>query len=134
MARRTTRWCTPPPKVLSLPTSQRIELCYAFEGKAHYHGPLVGEPVELLLIDGKRRTRWVSSPALYSPRYPVDVDIDESERVLGWRMPSRDLRHGDYDAVDPGLAQFDYRPVPNSPERGTPFDISSNETRMRLDF
>jgi len=35
MVRRTTRWRIPPAKVLSLPTSQRIEFCYAFEGKAH---------------------------------------------------------------------------------------------------
>jgi hypothetical protein len=114
MVRRTTRWRIPPPKLLSLPTSQRIELCYAFEGKAHYHGPLIGEAAELLLIDRERRTRWVSSPALYSPRYPVDVDVDEGERVLGWRMPSGDLRHGDYDAVDPDLADLERLPVPNT--------------------
>jgi hypothetical protein len=37
MVRRTTRWRKPPPKLLSLPTSQRTELCYAFEGKAEHH-------------------------------------------------------------------------------------------------
>jgi hypothetical protein len=42
MVRRTTRWRKPPPKVLSLPTSQRTELCYAFEGKADYHGLCAG--------------------------------------------------------------------------------------------
>ena len=44
MVRRTTRWRIPPIKVLSLPTSQRIEFCYAFEGKAHYHGPSSERP------------------------------------------------------------------------------------------
>jgi hypothetical protein len=47
MVRRTTRWRKPPPKVLSLSTSQRTELCYAFEGKAYHHSPLSGERVEL---------------------------------------------------------------------------------------
>ena len=42
MVRRTPRSRKPPPKVLSLPTSQRTELCYAF-----YHGPLSGERVKL---------------------------------------------------------------------------------------
>ena len=38
MVRRTPRWRKPPPKVLLLPTSQRTELCYVFEGKAYHHG------------------------------------------------------------------------------------------------
>jgi hypothetical protein len=54
MVRRTKRWRAPPPKVLSLPTSKHTELCYAFQGKAHHHGPLRGERTELLLIDQDR--------------------------------------------------------------------------------
>jgi len=109
---RRTRWRKPPPKVLSLPTSQRTELCYAFEGKAHTWGPLTGERVELLLIDQERHTRWVNSPAKLSPDYLVDEDCD-GWRVLGWRLPSGELRHGDYDVVDPELADLDRLPVPN---------------------
>ena len=112
MSRRTKRWRAPPPKILSLPTSKHTELCYAFEGKAHHHGPLVGECVELLLIDQERRTRWVESPAKYSPLYPVDEDVD-GWRVLGWRLPSGQLRHGDYDVVDPELADLERLPEPN---------------------
>ena len=112
MVRRTTRWRAPPPKVLSLPTSKHAELCYAFQGKAHYHGPLSGERVELLLIDQERHTRWVNSPVRsYAVDYPVDEDCD-GWRVLG--VPSGELRHGDYDIVDPELADFDRLPVPNS--------------------
>ena len=75
MGRRTRRWRAPPPKVLSLPTSTHTELCYAFEGKAHHHGPLRGERVELLLIDLEitlnldRLSR--SDRADASKRYPV---------------------------------------------------------------
>jgi hypothetical protein len=113
MTRRTTRWRAPPQKVLSLPTSKRTELCYAFQGKAHIFGPLNGERVELLLIDHERRTRWVDSPVrAYLVDYPVDEDCD-GWRVLGWRLPSGQLRHGDYDIVDPELADFDRLPVPN---------------------
>jgi hypothetical protein len=32
MARRSPRWCKPPPKVLSTPQSKHVELCYALEG------------------------------------------------------------------------------------------------------
>jgi hypothetical protein len=74
MVRRTRRWRTPPPKILSLPTSKHTELCYAFEGKAHHRGPLRGERVELLLIDQERHTRWVDSPAELSTIYRVDED------------------------------------------------------------
>jgi hypothetical protein len=76
MVRRTKRWRAPPPKVPSLPTSRRTERCYAFEGKAHHHGPLLGERVQLLLIGQDRHTRWVNSPAKFSPDYPVDEDVD----------------------------------------------------------
>lgn len=48
-----------------------------------------------------------SSPEKMSPIYPVDEDCD------GWRLPSGSLRHGDYDVVDPDLADFDRLPVPN---------------------
>lgn len=113
MVRRTTRWRKPPPKVLSLPTSQRTELCYAFEGKAHHHGPIRGERVTLLPVDQERRVRWVNSPAEISPIYPVDEDV-EGWRVLGWRLPSGELRYGDYDVVDPDLADVDRLPLPNS--------------------
>jgi len=113
MVRRTKRWRPPPPKVLSLPTSKHTELCYAFEGKAHYHGPIRGERVELLLINRDRHVRWVNSPVhSYSVDYPVDEDCG-GWRVLGWRLPSGILRHGDYDVVDPDLADFDRLPVPN---------------------
>jgi hypothetical protein len=113
MARRTKRWRAPPPKVLALPTSKHTELCYAFEGKAHHHGPLRGERVELLLIDQERHVRWVSSPADSSLRYPVDDDAD-GWHVLGWRLPGGELRHGEYDVVDPELADVDRLPRPNT--------------------
>ena len=46
----------------------------------------------------------------------------------GWRMADGSMPLGDYDAVDPELAQFDYLPVPNVPEIG---DYSVH-SRMRL--
>jgi hypothetical protein len=70
MVRRTRRWRAPPPNVLSLATSKHTERCYAFEGKAHHHGPLTGERVELLLINRERLVRWVDSPVRTS-RVPL---------------------------------------------------------------
>jgi len=130
MVRRTPRWRKPPPKVLSLPTSQRTELCYAFEGKAYHHGPLSGERVELLLIDQERQTRWVNSPPKFSSRYPVEEDVD-GWHVLGWRLPSGSLRHGDYDVVDPDLADFDRLPVPNA-ERNLGHSIGAFAARTTM--
>jgi hypothetical protein len=113
MPRRSPRWRNPPPKVLSLPTSKRVEHCYAFEGKAHHHHPLAGEAVELLLIDAARNTAWVASPAKFSLLlYPVDEDVT-GWRIVGWRLPGGGLRHGEYDAVDPELCDFDRLPRPN---------------------
>jgi hypothetical protein len=79
-----------------------------------HHGPISGERVERLLINQERLTRWVNSPARLSPLYPVDEDVD-GWRVLGWRLPSGELRHGDYDVVDPELDDIDRLPVPNTP-------------------
>jgi hypothetical protein len=52
--------------------------------------------------------RWVE----FSPICPVDEECD-GWRVLGWRLPSGELRHGDFDVVDPELADFDRLPAPN---------------------
>jgi hypothetical protein len=103
MVRRTRRWRAPPPKVLSRPTSKHTELCYAFEGKAHIFGPLNGE----------RRTRWVNSRPDASLIYPVNEDVD-GWHILGWRLPSGELRHGEHDVVDPELADINRLPRPNT--------------------
>ena len=88
--------------------------------------------MELLLIDQERHTRWVNSPVRsYSVSYPVDEDC-EGWRVLGWRLPSGELRHGEYDVVDPELADFDYLPTPNrEPYLGHSCGAFGNETMMR---
>jgi hypothetical protein len=113
MARRKSGWRPTEPKVLSTPASLRRELCYGSEGKGLHHTPLPGERVELLLIDEARRTRWVTSGPDSSKLYPVDGDVT-GLRVLGWRLPDGALRHGDYDAVDPELADFAKLPRPNT--------------------
>lgn len=65
MFRRTRRWRAPPPKVLSLPTSERAIECYAIQGKAHHHRPLLGEVSALLLVNAQRETCWVRNAGGY---------------------------------------------------------------------
>ena len=73
----------------------------------------------------------MNSPPKFSPRYPVEEDVD-GWRVLGRRLPSGDRRHGDYDVVDPHLAEFDRLPVPNTePNLGHPIGGFPAGTTMR---
>jgi hypothetical protein len=69
--------------------------------------------VELFLIDDERHTRWVTSPAKFS-RTIRSTRMSRAGGVLGWRLPSREGRHGDNDVVDPDLADLDRLPVPNA--------------------
>jgi hypothetical protein len=69
MVRRSTRWRSPPPKVLSLPTSERVIECYAIQGKAHHHWPLGGEVSDLLLVNARRETCWVRNAGGYGSPY-----------------------------------------------------------------
>jgi hypothetical protein len=73
--------------------------------KAQHHSPLRGETVELLLTDAYRNVRWVNSPRELEGGLPVNGDCAGS-RVLGWRPPGGALRHGEYDVVDPALADL----------------------------
>ena len=42
------------------------------------------------------------------------VGANSGWRILGWRMADGSMPLGDYDEVDPELAQIDYLPSPNS--------------------
>jgi hypothetical protein len=124
MTRRSPRWRAPPPKVLSLPTSKHVELCYGFEGKAYIHLPVSAFGVEFVLVDEQRRTRWVPM----SDNFRLDDAVDEDCTgwwILGWRFRDGMQRHGEYDAVDPELADLERLRTPNTlptPWHSTPVD------------
>jgi hypothetical protein len=72
----------------------------------------------------------VNSRAEMSAIYPVDEDCG-GWRVLGWRLPSGHLRHGDYDVVNPDHADFDRLPVPNAKwNLGHSMDVSWSDLPM----
>lgn len=108
MVRRSTRWRSPPPKVLSLPTSARVMECYAIQGKGHHHRPLLGELSELLLVNACRESCWVRNAGGYRGPYEC-AEVPPGEwLVLGWRpldqLPRE--RAGEFDRVDPELADL----------------------------
>jgi hypothetical protein len=103
MTRRTARWRAPPPKTLSLPTSQHIVECYACKGKAYIFGPLQGEISQLVLINAAGAIAYVRNK-LWDP-WDAEDRPEGEWRVLGWRSLSTP-RHGDYDRVDPSMADF----------------------------
>jgi len=102
-------------KPLALPSSKRIERCYAKHGKAFAHSPRQAVPIELLLINARREVRLVvghceHTHALMTDEVPRDGD---KWKILGWRMVDGSMPLGDYDAVDPDLAQFEFLSGPN---------------------
>ena len=101
---------------LSVPGSRYVEHCYAKHGKGYAHTPPRNSAIELVLINKERQLWRVEGyfPGLHE--YLTDATTHDSGwRILGWRMADGSMPLGDYDVVDPKLAQFDYLPVPNLP-------------------
>lgn len=108
MVRRSTRWRSPPPKVLSLPTSACVIECYAIQGKGHHHRPLLGKVSELLLVNAHRETCRVRNAGGYGGPYECAGAPPGTWLVLGWRPCDRMPREraGAFDSVDPNLADL----------------------------
>ncbi|MGH8171560.1 MAG: hypothetical protein ACREPX_00340 [Rhodanobacteraceae bacterium] len=102
---------------LSVPGSRYVEHCYAKHGKAYGKTPPDGSTIELILINLQRQLWRVEGFFPHAHTYATDaVGLGgDGWRILGWRMADETMPLGDYDAVDPDLAQFDYLPVPNAP-------------------
>lgn len=95
---------------LAVPGSRRTERCYALHGKARDRDPGWNTQVELVLVDAERDVRNVLGYHRTPDRFVCDVE--PGWRVLGWRMADGSLPFGDYDLVDPDLAQIDALPEP----------------------
>jgi hypothetical protein len=109
---RTMRFGVP----LSVPGSLRVERCYGKHGKGYGGCPPRASNLELVLVDAERRLWTVDGYFPEPHKYVTDaVGLNgEGWKILGWRMADGSMPLGDYDAVDPELAQFDYLPVPNA--------------------
>jgi hypothetical protein len=102
---------------LSVPGSRYVERCYGMHGKSFAGCPHEGSAIELVLVNAQRQLWRVcgSFPERYS--YLTDETTHDSGwRILGWRMADGSMPLGEYDGVDPELAQFDFLPLPNVPE------------------
>lgn len=103
---------------LSVPGSLHVERCYGKHGKAYGGCPPRNSELKLVLIDAERKL-WVVDGFFPEPHLYVTDAVGlggDGWKILGWRMADESMPLGDYDAVDPELAQFDYLPVPNAPE------------------
>lgn len=111
---RTMRFGVP----LSVPGSRYVERCYAAHGKGFAGSPPRASELELILVNAQRQLWRVEGFFPEPHRYVTDaVGLGgEGWRILGWRLADGSMPLGDYDAVDPELAQFDYLPVPNASE------------------
>lgn len=101
---------------LSVPGSRYVEHCYGKHGKGYGGVPLHDSAIELILINAQRQL-WTVEGYFPEPHaYLTDAvgTGGDGWKILGWRMADGSMPLGDYDAVDPELAQFDYLPVPNS--------------------
>lgn len=95
---------------LALPGSRCVEHCYAVHGKGGCETARSAR-VELVLVDEARDVWNVLGFHAGADRFASDaVDCDANWRVLGWRMADGTRPFGDYDVVDPELAQLDQLP------------------------
>jgi len=105
---------------LAVPGSRYVERCYAKHGKAYGHTPPRNSAIELILINNLRQL-W-TAPG-YFPEghcYLTDaVTRDSGWRILGWRMADGSMPLGDYDEVDPELAQIAYLRAPSDGARNS---------------
>ena len=111
---------------LSVPGSRYVEPCYGKHGKGYGHTPPRNSEIVLILINAQRQLWRVDGFFPEPHKYVTDaVGLGgDGWKILGWRMADGTMPLGEYDAVDPDLAQFDYLPVPNSvplPNHSTPF-------------
>lgn len=96
---------------LAVPGSRRIERCYAMQGKGGGETPARNARVELVLVDDTRDVWNVLGFHPESHRFMSDALDPESDwRILGWRMADGSRPLGDYDVVDPDLAQLERLP------------------------
>ncbi|HEU4664228.1 MAG TPA: hypothetical protein VFS55_09385 [Dokdonella sp.] len=106
----------PPCRVpLCVPGSRRIERCYATLGKGRGEPPVGAARVELVLVDDARDVWNVLGVHAGSGRFATDaVGRGAGWRILGWRMADGTRPLGDYEVVDPDLAQLEQLPRPDS--------------------
>jgi len=99
---------------LSVAGSRHVEHCYSFHGAAYAHPAPDAAEIELVLINSLRQLWIASGTRTAAGGYRTDaVGQDDGWRMLGWRMADGSMPLGEYDAVDPELAQFEYLPCPN---------------------
>jgi hypothetical protein len=107
---------------LSVPGSRHVKRCYGKHGKGFGGCPPRRSNLELVLVNAER-TLWTVDGYFPEPhKYVTDaVGLGgDGWKILGWRMADGSMPLGEYDAVDPELAQFDYLPVPNPHDSHAP--------------
>lgn len=128
---------------LSVPGSRHVERCYGKHGKGFGGCPPRRSNLELILLNAERMLWTVDGHFPEPHKYVTDAvgPGGDGWKILGWRMADGSMPLGEYDAVDPELAQFDYLPVPNphdsqGPRSGSapgPWPDASRDAILSLD-
>lgn len=103
---------------LSVPGSRYVEHCYGSHGKGYGGSPPRNSVIELILLNAQRQLWRVEGYFPEPHKYVTDaVGLGgDGWKLLGWRMADGSMPLGEYDALDPELAQLDHLPVPNALE------------------
>jgi len=103
---------------LSVPGSRYVEHCYGSHGKGYGRTPPRNSSIELILVNDQRQLWRVEGYFPEPHKYVTDaIGLGgDGWKILGWRMADGSMPLGDYDSIDPDLAQFDYLPAPNTPD------------------
>jgi hypothetical protein len=95
---------------LSVAGSRHVEHCYALHGAAYAHPAPDGAEIELVLVNAQRQLWMASGTRIAVGGYRTDAVGPDDGWMPGWRMADGSMPLGEYDVVDPELAQFDYLP------------------------
>jgi hypothetical protein len=102
---------------LSVSGSRYVEHCYGMHGKGYDKHPPRDAAIELILVNATRQLWRVDGHFPEPHKYRMDqTGCGSGWRILGWRMADGSMPLGEYDEVDPDLAQLEYLPAPNSPD------------------
>jgi hypothetical protein len=99
---------------LSVPGPRYVERCYGKHGKGYARTPPRYSAIELVLINEERQLWAVPGCHQETHEYVTSMVGVDGWRILGWRMADGSMPLGEYDEVDPELAQIDYLPMPNN--------------------
>ena len=99
-------------KPLSGPQSKTVIRCYASHGIGYGKDAPPNSAIRLVAINAAREVRWVDAFYCALKGYVCEEMTGARDwRRLGYVLADGSQPHGEMDAVDPQMAQFEYLPL-----------------------